>query len=173
MKRCIGRCWKPSSIAWTIQVIWTGLEPTEQVIGFDDIVKTISKNAFQNLTTYGVRLMGQKDATSLGDFPAFSNGMIFATLQMCGQWASEKNELNVNSNSWRTKGPSHLRYEAGMLSKPVAPLSFTFLMADSSSPIWNRAQLSSSTDGALRRFLNCRLRSWSARDLLSLLTISC
>ena len=63
----------------------TGLEPTEQVIGFDDIVKTISKNAFQNLTTYDVRLMGQKDATSLGDFPAFSYGMIFATLQMCGQ----------------------------------------------------------------------------------------
>ena len=73
----------------------------------------------------------------------------------------------------RTKGPSHLRNEAGILSRPAAPLSFTFLMADTSSPIWNGAQLSSSTDGALRRFLNCWLRSWSARDLLSLLTISC
>ena len=151
----------------------TGLESTEQVIGFDNIVKTISKNVFQNLITYDVRLMEQKDATSPGDFPAFSNGMIFATLQMRGQWASEKNELNMNSNSWRTKRPSHLRNEAGMFSGPAAPLSFTFLMADSWSPIWNGAQLSSSTDGALRRFLNCWLRSRSARDLLSLLTISC
>ena len=29
--------------------------------------------------------MGQKDATSLGDFPALSNGMITATLQIRGQ----------------------------------------------------------------------------------------
>ena len=32
-----------------------------------------------------VRLIGQKDATSLGDVAAISNGMFVVTLQLCGQ----------------------------------------------------------------------------------------
>ena len=63
--------------------------------------------------------MGRKDATSLGDFPPFSNGTIVATLQMRGQWASEKDYLNIDSNSWRAKGPNDLRNAGGMLSKPA------------------------------------------------------
>ena len=77
--------------------------------------------------------MGWKNATSLEDFSAFSNGMIMATLQMRGQWASEKGELNMDSNSWRAKGPSELRYEGRLLSAP-APL-LPFFVADSNSPI--------------------------------------
>ena len=39
----------------------------------------------RNLTTHDVRLMVWKDATSLGDFPAFSNGTMMETLQILGQ----------------------------------------------------------------------------------------
>ena len=73
----------------------------------------------------------------------------------------------MDNNSWRAKGPSDLINEGGMLSGPVAPFSFIFLMTDSNSPIRSGAQLSSSTDGALRRFLNCRLISRSDCDILS------
>ena len=43
----------------------------------------------RSLTTHYVRLMGWKDATSLGDFQALSNAMIVATLQIHGQCASK------------------------------------------------------------------------------------
>ena len=89
----------------------------------------------RSLTTHDVRLIGWKDAILLGDFPAFSNGIIVATLQMFRQWASEKDELNMDSNSWRAKGPGDLRNEGGMLSGSAASLPFIFLMADSNSPI--------------------------------------
>ena len=42
----------------------------------------------RSLMIHDVRLMGQKEATLLEDFPALSNGMIVATLQICGQFAS-------------------------------------------------------------------------------------
>ena len=90
---------------------------------------------FRSLTRQEVRLMGRKDATSLRDFPAFRNGMIVATLQIRGQWASEKDELNMDSNSWRAKGPNDLRNEGGMLSGPAAPLPFIFSMADYGKPL--------------------------------------
>ena len=80
--------------------------------------------------------------------------MIVATLQICGQWASAKDDLNMDSNSWRAKGPSDLRNEGGMLSGPAAFLPFIFLMADSNSSIWSGAQLLSSTEDALRQFLS-------------------
>ena len=38
----------------------------------------------RSLMTHDRRLMGQKDVTSLGDFPALSNGMKVATLQIHG-----------------------------------------------------------------------------------------
>ena len=98
--------------------------------------------------THDVRLMGRKDATLLEDFPALSNGMIMATLQIHGQSASENDELNMDNNSWRARGPSDLRNEGGMLSGPAPPLPFILLMAYCSSPIRSGAQLSSSTDGA-------------------------
>ena len=44
------------------------------------------------------------------------------------------------------------------------PLLFIFLMADNNSPIWSRAQLSSSIDGASSSFLKWRFWSWSAFD---------
>ena len=63
----------------------------------------------------------------------------------------------MDNNSWRTKGPSDLRNEDGMLSGPAAPLHFIFLMADCDLSIRSGTELSMSTDGVLRRFLNCRL----------------
>ena len=91
---------------------------------------------------------------------------------MCGQWASEKDELKIDSNSWRANGMWHLRNEGGMLLGPAAPLPFIFMTADWSSPMWSKAELLSSTDGVLRRFLNCGLRSPLARNMLSLLTLA-
>ena len=79
----------------------------------------------------------------------------------------------MDSNSWRAKGPSDLRKDGGiMLSGPAAPLLFAFLMAGKNSPIWSGAQLSLSADGALSCLLKWRLRSWSAFDMLSLLTLA-
>ena len=49
----IRRCWKPSSAAWTIEVkpapsfTKTGLESTEHVVGFGNVVETISKNTIE------------------------------------------------------------------------------------------------------------------------------
>ena len=85
--------------------------------------------------------------------------MIVATLQIRGQCGSEKDELNMDSNSWRAKRPSDLRNESGMLSGPAAPLPFIFLMADCNSAIRSGAQLSLSEDTTLRRFLNCQFMS--------------
>ena len=101
--------------------------------------------------------MGWKDATLLGDFPALSNGMIMATLQIHGQSASENDELNMDNNSWRARGPRALGNEGRMLSGPAASLPFILLMADCSLPSRNGAELSSSTDGEWRHFLNCPL----------------
>ena len=42
----------------------------------------------RSLMIHDVRLMGQKEAALLEDFPALSNGMIVATLQIRGQFAS-------------------------------------------------------------------------------------
>ena len=117
----------------------TSFESTEQVVGFGGIVETTARMRSRSLTTHYVRLMGQKDATSLGDFPAFSNGMIVATLQIRGQWANQNDELNMDSISWRTKRTSDLRNKGVMLSGPAAPLPFIFLMADNNSPIWSGA----------------------------------
>ena len=74
----------------------------------------------RSLTTYEVRLMEWKGATSLGDFPGFSNGMIVATHQMHAQGASEKDELNMDSNSWMAKRPDDLRNEGRTLPEPTA-----------------------------------------------------
>ena len=63
----------------------------------------------------------------------------------------------MDNNSWRAKGPSDLRNEGGMLSVPAAPLPFILLIANCNLPIRSGPQLSLLTDGALRRFLNCRL----------------
>ena len=77
----------------------------------------------------------------------------------------------MDNNSWRAKRLSELRNEGGMLSGPAAPLPLIFLIADC-SPIKNGAQLSSSKDGALRRFLNCCLVSHWDCDILSSLTLA-
>ena len=78
----------------------------------------------------------------------------------------------MDNNFWRAKEPSDLRNEGGMLSGPAALLLFVFLIADCNSPTRSGAQLSSSIDGALRRFLNCQLVSQSDCDILSLLTLA-
>ena len=91
--------------------------------------------------THDMRLMGQNEATSLGDVPALSSGMIVATLQIRGQRASDNDELNMDNNSWRAKGPSDLRNEGGILSGPAAPLRFIFLIADCDSLIRSGAEL--------------------------------
>ena len=78
----------------------------------------------------------------------------------------------MNNNSWRrTKGPSDLRNVDGMLSGPAAPLHFIFLMADCNLSIRSGTEVSVATDGALQRFLNCRLVSRLDCDILSLLTL--
>ena len=71
-----------------------------------------------------------------------------ATLQILGEWAREKDELNMDSNSWRAKRPNALRKDGGMSSGPAAPLLFVYLMADNNSHIWSGTQPSSSIDGA-------------------------
>ena len=116
--------------------------------------------------------MGRNEATSQGDFPALSSGMIVATLQIRGQRASENDELNLDNNSWRAKGSSDLRNEGGVLSGPAAPLPFIFLIADCSLLIRSGAQLSSSVVSTLIHFLNCRLVSWLDCDILILLTLA-
>ena len=78
----------------------------------------------------------------------------------------------MDNNSWRVKRPSDLRTEGGMLSGSAVPFPFIFLIVDCNLPVRNEAQLSSSTDGALRRFLNCQLASRSDCDILSLLTLA-
>ena len=78
----------------------------------------------------------------------------------------------MDNNSWRARGPIALRNEGGMLSGPAAPLPFIVLMPDCSSPMRSGVQLLSSTDGAWRNFLNCRLISRSDRGMLSLKTLA-
>ena len=78
----------------------------------------------------------------------------------------------MDNNSWTAKGPSDLRNEGGILSGLAASLPFIFLIADCNSLIRSGAQLSSSTDGVLIRFLTCRLVSRSDCDILSLLTLA-
>ena len=78
----------------------------------------------------------------------------------------------MGNNSWRARGPRALRNEGGILSGPAAPLPFILLMADCSSPIRSGVQLSLSTDGVWRHFLNCQLMSSSDCDMVSLLTLA-
>ena len=58
----------------------------------------------RSLTTHYVRLMGWKDATSLGDFSALSIGMIMTTLQIHGQCASERAKGPKDRLTWEKKG---------------------------------------------------------------------
>ena len=51
-----------------------------------------------------------------------------ATLQIRGLWAREKDQLNMDSNSYRAKEPGDLRENGSILSGPAFPLLFTFLM---------------------------------------------
>ena len=134
----------------------SSLELAEQIYGLDDVVKTISKNMFQNFDNRWCRTDGAERCNFTRTFPAFSNGIMIATLQILGQWAREKDELNKDSNSWRAKGPSDLRNNGGM-SVPAAPLFFTFLMAYNNSPIWKGAQLSLSVDGVVSRFYELKV----------------
>ena len=66
----IRRCWKPSSAAWTIEVkpapsfTKTGLESTEHVVGFGNVVETISKNTIQMFDN----TRRETDGTERGDF---------------------------------------------------------------------------------------------------------
>ena len=71
-------------------------------------------------------LVQNDEASQGGDFPAFSNGIMMATLQICGQSAKWNDAVNMESNSWRAKGPSDLRNVGGMSSGPTAPLRFIF-----------------------------------------------
>ena len=59
---------------------------------------------FSSLTTQEVMLVGRKEATSLGDFPSFSNGMMTTTFQIRGQSASWNDVLNMESSSWGAIG---------------------------------------------------------------------
>ena len=58
-----------------------------------------------------------------------------------------------------------------MLSGLAAPLPFIFLIADYNSPIRSGAQLSLSTDGALRWFSNCWLVPQVHYDISSFVTL--
>ena len=117
-------CWKPSSIAWTIWVIWSSQLRPLQKLAWNWLNKSLVSAIYSKDET--VRLIGQKDATSLGDVAAISNGMLVGTLQLCGQWASAKDELNMDSSSWRVRGLNNLRNKGGMLSRSAAPLPFIF-----------------------------------------------
>ena len=80
----------------------------------------------RSFMTQEVRLIGRKEAKSLGDFPAFSNGIMMVTIQIGGQSGRWNDALNVENSSWRAKGPSDLRNGGGMSSGPAAPLCFIF-----------------------------------------------
>ena len=62
----------------------TSLESTEHVVGFGNMVEMVSKNTFQKFDGT-CEADETEDATSLGDFSALSNGMIMATLLICGK----------------------------------------------------------------------------------------
>ena len=76
---CTGRCWKSSSIAWTISDLIlaaptfakTSLESTEQVVGFSDIVKTTSKNGFQKFDNTWCETDGAERCNFTRRFPTF------------------------------------------------------------------------------------------------------
>ena len=104
-------------------------------------------------TTQDAKLIGQKEAMSLGDFPAFSNGIMVATFQTCGQSARWNEALNMESSSWRATGPSDLRNVGGMLSGPAAPFHFIFWITNKSSDMLMEVQLLLSTDRIIRHFL--------------------
>ena len=113
------------------------LESAEQIFGLSDVVKIISKNSFEKFdnTQRKTDVVERRNFTH--GFPAFSNVMIMATLEIFGQIFENrvKDELNRDSNSWRTKGPSDLRKDGAKLSGSATPLLFIFLMADNNSSI--------------------------------------
>ena len=80
----------------------------------------------KNFTIQEVRLIGREEATSLSNFPAISNGIMMAALSISGQSAWWNEVLNMESNSWRAKGPSDLRNVGGMSSGPAISLRFIF-----------------------------------------------
>ena len=85
----------------------TILEETENMLLVSAIWCRLSARIrSRSLMTLEVRLTGWKEATLLGDFLALSSGMIVATLLIRWQSATENNELNMDNNSWRAKGPS-------------------------------------------------------------------
>ena len=85
----------------------TILEETENMLLVSAIwCRLLARIRSRSLMTLEVRLTGWKEATLLGDFLALSSGMIVATLLIRGQSATENNELNMDNNSWRAKGPS-------------------------------------------------------------------
>ena len=92
----------------------------------------------RSFTMQEVRLIGQKEVTSLGDFPTISNGIMMATLQIHGQSARWNDALNMKSNSWTAKGSSDLRNFGAMLSGAAAPLCSNFWSADIVQACWWR-----------------------------------
>ena len=97
MECFIGHCWKPPLIAWTIQVIRSSQLRSLWKPAWNQLNRLLlsamwlrqsERMRSRSLMTHDVRLMGQKEATLLGDFPVLSNGMIVATLQIRGQFAS-------------------------------------------------------------------------------------
>ena len=95
----------------------------------------------RSFTMQEVRLIGRKEAASLGDFPPFNNGIMVATPQICGQSVRWNEVLNMEESSWRAKGLSDLRNVGGMSSGPAAPLHFIFWIADRSSNMLMKVQL--------------------------------
>ena len=53
----------------------TSLKATEEVVRVSNIVEPVGDDTFQKLHDAGSRLIGRKEATSLGDFPAFTMGL--------------------------------------------------------------------------------------------------
>lgn len=122
----------------------------------------------RSFMTQEVRLISWKEATSLGDFPAFSDVMMTAVLQIHGQFARWNDALNMECSFWRAKERSDLRNVDGMSSGQAATLRssselLTMLMQE---------QLLLPTDGVLRIYLRWRLRSQSTFVMWSLLTLA-
>ena len=54
---------------------------------------------------------------------------MMATPKINEKWALEQDELDMDNNAWRAKGPCDLWKDGGTLPGPAAPILFVFLMA--------------------------------------------
>ena len=81
-----------------------GFESTEPILRLSHIVKRISKNSFQKFSNARCKIDGTERR-----FPSFQLWNDDGDSPDSWTVSKKKDKLNINSNSWRAKGPSDLR----------------------------------------------------------------